>query len=230
MLHNSKRFVSLALIFAIAGLVTAGRSVRAGEPSTKPAVSSVIIDAYWLRLTPAELPVGQATIPASLLNDANVLYARTRIVGFDGEEVTADVTHTVNVVTSATPIVAPGVSTYELNTTPEKFGVTLTETPTQTTNDSLQLSFDSTVSIQQENPAGASATRPSSDPAVQPNPMVVDAAHGVVGTSSVLLHAKSTLMLKVGVPTVVSGMSDQPGTSDGRVLCLVLCATVSPAK
>lgn len=190
---------------------------------------TVTVDAYWLRLTPAQLPPGQSTVAAPLLTDPDVVYARARAVGFDGQAVTVGVTRTVDVVTHATPVVAPGVSTYDLTTTPEQFGVTLVETPTHADGDSpLQLVIDSTITMLPEKPTAGPTTRESGDPTMQQNPMMTDPAHGAFGTSVVQIHTKTSVRLKPGVPTVVGGMTDHPGSSDGRTLCLVLCATVEP--
>jgi hypothetical protein len=189
--------------------------------------STVVVDAYWLRLTPEQLTAGQSTVPVALLNDPDVLYARARATGFDGQAISVGVTHTIDVVTNATPVVAPGVSTYDLTTTPKEFGVSLDETPSQLEGDWLQLAIDSKVTMQPEKPAAAPTTRPV-DPNNPPNPMVLDAGHGVVGSSVVVIQTKTAVRLKSGVPTVVAGMTDRPGNHEGRTLCLVVCATVNP--
>ena len=225
MFSLARRFGIGALICAMAGIAVSG--ARSAEPTTAPVDSSITVDAYWLRLTSAQIPAGRSKLPADLLNDPKVVYARARAVGFLEQEVNANVTRNVNVVTGATPVVAPGAALYDLTTATEKFGIDLSETPLQLDGNSLEIMFDSTVTIQPEPSPVMPTTRPSTDPANPPNPLVVNDAHEIVGTASVVLHAKSTLRLEIGVPTIVSGMSDHPGAADDRTLCLVLCASKS---
>jgi hypothetical protein len=186
--------------------------------------ATVTVDAYWLRLTPAQLPAGQTTVAPQLLTDADVLYARARAVGFEGQAVTVNVTRTVEVVTHATPVVAPGASAYDLTTTPQEYGVKLSETPTHVDGDHpMLMSVDSTITMQQDKPADAPTTRPAAE-------VAADATRGVFNSSATQIHTKTAVRLKPGVPTVIAGMTDRPGSSDGRTLCLVLCATVEAAK
>jgi hypothetical protein len=198
-------------------------------PATQPAGETVTVDAYWLRLKPSQLAPGQAVVPANLLSDAGALYAHARIVGPQGQEVTVDVTRTLSVVTGETPIVAPGVAIYQPTLSDEPVAVKLTETATRIDGDFLQVSFDSSVSMVQEGPVGEPATRPTTDPINPPPPLVID-AHGKANTSTAVLHAKSTVRIQNGVPTIVTGMSDKPGEPDNRTLCLVICANIGPAK
>jgi hypothetical protein len=222
---KSNRMSRMLLICGIAGFYSS--SAWSAEPTTSPAQPTITLDAYWLRLAPDQVPSGNGVLAASLLTDPKVLYARSRAVGYLGQAVTTNVTRTVDVVTGATPVVAPGVSTYDLTTTAEKFGVSLTETPIQLEGNALAITFDSTVTIQPENGNGAPTSRPSTEPVTQSDPLAVNSARELIGTASVALQSSSTLKLEVGVPKIVSGMSDHPGASDNRALCLVLCATVA---
>jgi hypothetical protein len=221
----ARRFGVVVLVAAI-GVISASGAHSAG-PATNPVQSTITVDAYWLRLTPTQIPAGHETLAASLLNDPKVLYARARAVGFEGQEVTMAVADSVDVVSGSTPVVAPGVSIYQPTTTSMKFGVELVETPGDFDGSSLEISFDSTVKMRPQPTTDTPKPRPTTDPLNPPNPMVINSAGEVVGSASAELHAKSTLRLPIGVPTIVSGMSDHPGAADDRTLCLVLCANKS---
>jgi len=79
--------------------------------------------------------------------------------------------------------------------------------------------------MQPEAEAGAPATRPTTNPAF--GPLLLNGANQVVGSAVAVVHTQSIVRLKLGVPTILSGMSDHSGAGDDRTLCLVLCANVA---
>jgi hypothetical protein len=190
----------------------------------------VTIDAYWLRLTPSQLPAGEDKIAAELLNDQKALYAKGRLAGFEGATANTSATRSASYVSGATPVVAPGVAIYEPQLSSKQTDVTLSETPTEMNDGSLAVSFESKVTMDLDGAAATPTTRPATEPSQLVSPLVINAAGEAVGSAQTVMQIQSVIRLKVGVPTVVSGISVQPGAPDNRTLYLVLCATVAPTK
>jgi hypothetical protein len=217
---------------SLAAIIVFGTSVAASAqtpPATQPAqgntARTITIDAYWLRLKPSQLKPGQSIVPASLLSDNEALFAHARVIGFEGQEVVTDIVHALSVVTGVTPVVAPGVSLYQPTLSSEPVSVRFVESSTQFNDQTLTVEFDSMVSMVQKSTRPADTTQPTTQSVLQDNPLGLDAA-GTAAMSTAVLHAKSTVIIPVGVPTIVSGVSDKPGEADNRTLCLVLYATV----
>jgi hypothetical protein len=80
--------------------------------------------------------------------------------------------------------------------------------------------------MQPEAEAGAPATRPTTNPAF--GPLLLIGANQVVGSAVAVVHTQSIVRLKLGVPTILSGMSDHPGAVDDRPPCLIMYAKVAP--
>jgi hypothetical protein len=189
--------------------------------------TSVSVDAYWVRLTPAQLAAGDSAIAPSVLADANSLYARARLTGFEGQRQTVSVNRTVAVVSGITSFVLPGGVGYEPQVNSKESEVIFSEIPRAAADREVSIFFDSKVSVQPESGPNRPVTRPSTEPSNAVGPMMVNAANEVAGSATAVIHTRSIVQLKLGVPTIVSGMSDHPGAGDNRTLCLVLCATVT---
>ena len=179
----------------------------------------VRVDAQWLLLTPAELAAGRDGPPPSLAADPAALYCQARTVGFNGQTVTASAQRTSATVTDVTPVVAPNAVAYNLTMGTSQTGVTLTVTP-RVAAGNVTVDVSSTVTADLPHAPIAGATTEPTDP-----------YRGMVMRPDRLEQQfQTSVRLRPDAPTVVGGMTGQPGgAGERRSLCLVLTAHVDDA-
>jgi hypothetical protein len=190
----------------------------------------VTVDAYWVRLLPSQLPAGETAIDPQLLANPSVVFAHARTSGFEGTPVTVTYKRSASVVSGITPVVAPGVGLYDPQLSAKENDISFSEVASALHDDSLQIAFDSSVSTPEPD---AGPARPTTQPSTMPSqlwPISINADNEELGSIAVELKAHSTIRLKLGTPTIVTGMSDRPGKSNDRTLCLVLCVTSAQPK
>lgn len=187
----------------------------AAAPTTRPTGPATIrIDAAWILLRPAELA---APAPPAV-NDGNV-FCQSCTVGFDNQEQAMTGERTTSVITSLTPIVAPGVTAYQPTVSEAKSTVQLTVTPhLREDRSAVLVDVASTVvaTVPRTSDLGLPTSRPSDDLAIRTVADQPDTQSQRFATS---------VRLRPGVPMVVGGMTNQPSVGgDHRALCLVLTA------
>ncbi len=211
--------------------------VLAGLRQAAGRSTMVRVDAQWLLLTPAEMAAGPAVPPPAATADN--LYCQARAVGFNGQALAAYVQRATPVVTDVTPVVAPGVVTYSPTVGSAQSGVEVTVTPRLSADrDSARVDVESTVVAYVPRndppalPAGALAAVPTPTTRPDDRPPTETHMEGIRAVAAqperVQQQVRTTVRLRPGVPTLVGGMSAQPGpAADHRSLCLVLTLFVT---
>ena len=208
--------VLLAAVAVIGTTAVANSDDASPPPTTAAAV--VRVDAAWVTLTPAEMAAGPAAPPPAV-TAANVV-CQARTVGFDGQPVTVKVERSTSVITSLQPIVAPNVTVYGPVNSDERTGVSFTVT-SRLADGCVLAEVDATMVAHLPRVDRPTAATQPADP--------VKAAF-LTRPDVWQQRVQTAVRLRPGVPTIVGGMTDQPGLSgDRRVVCLILTAHVEPA-